>query len=98
MGTSDACGAFLSLLDLIPRAGSNRLFYVTHLHWRAPKSGDLHYKSRELKMTIRYSLDGRCPNGYVGCMWSICGVHDMGWKERPVFGKVRSHAGRLKFS
>ena len=22
-------------------------------------------------------------------MWSICGVHDMGWKERPVFGKIR---------
>ena len=37
----------------------------------------------------RYSLDGRDPNGYVGCMWSICGVHDMGWKERPVFGKIR---------
>jgi deoxyribodipyrimidine photo-lyase len=37
----------------------------------------------------RYSLDGRDPNGYVGCMWSICGVHDMGWKERPIFGKIR---------
>ncbi|CAE8636370.1 unnamed protein product, partial [Polarella glacialis] len=29
------------------------------------------------------------PNGYVGIMWSICGVHDMGWAERPVFGKIR---------
>ena len=37
----------------------------------------------------RYSLDGRDPNGYVGCMWSICGAHDMGWKERDVFGKIR---------
>lgn len=37
----------------------------------------------------RYSIDGRDPNGYVGCMWSICGIHDMGWKERPVFGKIR---------
>ncbi|XP_071480228.1 uncharacterized protein [Diadema antillarum] len=37
----------------------------------------------------RYSLDGRDPNGYVGCMWSICGIHDQGWKERPVFGKIR---------
>jgi len=37
----------------------------------------------------RYSLDGRDPNGYVGCMWSICGIHDMGWAERPVFGKIR---------
>ena len=22
-------------------------------------------------------------------MWSICGIHDMGWTERPVFGKIR---------
>eukprot|EP00617_Octactis_speculum_P012954 CAMPEP_0185781614 /NCGR_PEP_ID=MMETSP1174-20130828/102985_1 /TAXON_ID=35687 /ORGANISM="Dictyocha speculum, Strain CCMP1381" /LENGTH=538 /DNA_ID=CAMNT_0028471663 /DNA_START=92 /DNA_END=1708 /DNA_ORIENTATION=- len=46
-----------------------------------------------LRMAIylndRYELDGRDPNGYVGCMWSICGVHDMGWKEREVFGKIR---------
>ncbi|XP_077204166.1 deoxyribodipyrimidine photo-lyase-like [Paroedura picta] len=37
----------------------------------------------------RYELDGRDPNGYVGCMWSICGVHDQGWAERAVFGKIR---------
>uniref|UniRef100_W5MPU1 Deoxyribodipyrimidine photo-lyase n=1 Tax=Lepisosteus oculatus TaxID=7918 RepID=W5MPU1_LEPOC len=36
-----------------------------------------------------YELDGRDPNGYVGCMWSICGIHDQGWKEREIFGKVR---------
>ncbi|CDP09880.1 unnamed protein product [Coffea canephora] len=36
-----------------------------------------------------YEIDGRDPNGYVGCMWSICGVHDQGWRERPVFGKIR---------
>lgn len=44
---------------------------------------------RSIKLNDRYELDGRDPNGYVGCMWSICGVHDMGWKERPVFGKIR---------
>lgn len=37
----------------------------------------------------KYNLDGRDPNGYVGCMWSICGVHDQGWAERQVFGKIR---------
>ncbi|KAF5180401.1 Deoxyribodipyrimidine photo-lyase [Thalictrum thalictroides] len=37
----------------------------------------------------KYHIDGRDPNGYVGCMWSICGVHDQGWKERAVFGKIR---------
>ena len=48
-----------------------------------------------------YSLDGRDPNGFVGCMWSICGVHDMGWAERSVFGKIRfmNYAGcKRKFS
>lgn len=37
----------------------------------------------------RHELDGRDPNGYVGCMWSIAGIHDQGWGERPVFGKIR---------
>lgn len=37
----------------------------------------------------KYQIDGRDPNGYVGCMWSICGVHDQGWREREVFGKIR---------
>lgn len=25
----------------------------------------------------------------LGCMWSICGIHDQGWAERAVFGKIR---------
>ncbi len=37
----------------------------------------------------KYALDGRDPNGYTGIMWSICGVHDRPWPERPVFGKIR---------
>ncbi|MCA9371502.1 deoxyribodipyrimidine photo-lyase [Candidatus Woesebacteria bacterium] len=36
-----------------------------------------------------YELDGYDPNGYVGIMWSIGGVHDRPWFERPVFGLVR---------
>ncbi|KAK1436167.1 hypothetical protein QVD17_01945 [Tagetes erecta] len=38
----------------------------------------------------KYHIDGRDPNGYAGIMWSICGVHDNGFQERPVYGKVRS--------
>jgi len=45
--------------------------------------------ARALYLNDRYELDGRDPNGYVGCMWSICGVHDMGWAERKIFGKIR---------
>ena len=43
----------------------------------------------------RYELDGRDPNGYAGIAWSIGGVHDRAWGERPVFGKIRymSYAG-----
>ena len=37
----------------------------------------------------KYELDGRDPNGYTGIAWSIGGVHDRAWKERPVFGKIR---------
>jgi len=36
-----------------------------------------------------YELDGRDPNGYAGIAWSIGGVHDRAWFERPVYGKVR---------
>jgi deoxyribodipyrimidine photo-lyase len=42
-----------------------------------------------VRLNDRYQLDGRDPNGCVGCMWSIGGVHDRGWKERPVLGKIR---------
>lgn len=37
----------------------------------------------------RYALDGRDPNGYTGIAWSIGGLHDRPWFERPVFGKIR---------
>ena len=37
----------------------------------------------------KYSLDGRDPNGYAGIAWSIGGVHDRAWPQRPVFGKIR---------
>jgi deoxyribodipyrimidine photo-lyase len=52
-------------------------------------------KSPEEAMSIAvylndiYELDGRDPNGYVGCAWSIGGVHDRPWFGRPVFGSIR---------
>jgi deoxyribodipyrimidine photo-lyase len=36
-----------------------------------------------------YELDGRDPGGYVGCAWSIGGVHDRPWFGRSVFGAIR---------
>ncbi len=37
----------------------------------------------------RYALDGRDPNGYTGIAWSIGGLHDRPWFERPVYGRIR---------
>lgn len=48
----------------------------------------------------KYSLDGRDPNGYMGIQWSIMGVMDKPFDERPVTGKVRwmtSNGCRRKF-
>ena len=42
-----------------------------------------------IRLNDRYSLDGRDSNGYTGIAWSIGGVHDRGWVERPIFGKIR---------
>ena len=42
-----------------------------------------------LHLNDRYALDGRDPNGYTGVAWSIGGLHDRPWFERPVFGKIR---------
>lgn len=42
-----------------------------------------------LKLNDTYELDGRDPNGVTGVMWSVAGVHDRAWFERPVFGKIR---------
>lgn len=36
-----------------------------------------------------YSIDGGDPKGYTGIMWSIAGVHDRPWFDRPIFGKIR---------
>lgn len=36
-----------------------------------------------------YSIDGGDPNGYAGILWSVAGVHDRPWFERPIFGVIR---------
>ena len=42
-----------------------------------------------IDLNDKYQLDGRDPNGYTGIAWSIGGVHDRAWFERPVYGKIR---------
>jgi len=45
--------------------------------------------STAIHLNDRFSIDGRDPNGYTGIAWSLGGVHDRPWFERPVFGKIR---------
>lgn len=42
-----------------------------------------------IRLNDFYSLDGGDPNGYVGILWSIAGLHDRPWFERPVYGTIR---------
>ena len=42
-----------------------------------------------LKLNDRFQLDGRDPNGYVGVLWAVGGLHDRAWKTRPVYGSIR---------
>ena len=56
------------------------------LEWSAsPEEAQQH----AIHLNDKYFLDGRDPNGYAGIAWSIGGVHDRAWFERPIFGKVR---------
>ncbi|MBP7460866.1 MAG: deoxyribodipyrimidine photo-lyase [Candidatus Delongbacteria bacterium] len=43
-----------------------------------------------IRLNDRYHLDGRDPNGYAGIAWSLGGVHDRPWFDRPVIGKIRA--------
>lgn len=37
-----------------------------------------------------YFLDGRDPNGYTGILWSVAGVHDRPWFDKPIHGLIRA--------
>ncbi|MCE1190101.1 MAG: deoxyribodipyrimidine photo-lyase [Ignavibacteria bacterium] len=56
------------------------------LEWSVDAASALH---TSITLNNMYQLDGRDPNGYTGCAWSIGGVHDRPWSERPVFGMIR---------
>ncbi|KAK1261557.1 Deoxyribodipyrimidine photo-lyase [Acorus gramineus] len=73
--------------EILPSKIEKRMYWAKKiLEWT---KGPEEALSIAIYLNDKYEIDGRDPNGYVGCMWSICGVHDQGWKERPVFGKIR---------
>jgi deoxyribodipyrimidine photo-lyase len=67
--------------------GYMRMYWAKKiLEWTESPEQALEYG---IYLNDKYELDGRDPNGYVGLAWSIGGVHDRAWTERPVFGKIR---------
>ncbi|MBN2627409.1 MAG: deoxyribodipyrimidine photo-lyase [Spirochaetales bacterium] len=67
--------------------GYMRMYWAKKILEWSPDPGTA--MERAVLLNDRYALDGRDPNGYAGCAWSIGGVHDRAWGERPVFGKIR---------
>jgi deoxyribodipyrimidine photo-lyase len=47
-----------------------------------------------IDLNDKYELDGRDSNGYTGIAWSIGGVHDRAWFNRPIYGKIRFMSAR----
>eukprot|EP00605_Chrysophyceae_sp_TOSAG23-4_P002135 GSChrysophyteH1.ASY1.ANO1.2362.1 assembled CDS len=79
--------AQLQMVQIGKMHGFLRMYWAKKiLEWTASPEEAL---ATSIYLNDKYSLDGRDPNGYVGCMWSIGGVHDQGWMERSIFGKIR---------
>ncbi|MGF1452151.1 MAG: deoxyribodipyrimidine photo-lyase [Opitutales bacterium] len=47
-----------------------------------------HAHKTALAINNKYFLDGRDANSFANVLW-LFGIHDRGWTERPIFGKVR---------
>ncbi len=67
--------------------GYMRMYWAKKiLEWTQTPQQALEYANF---LNDKYHLDGYDPNGYVGILWSIGGVHDRPWFERDIFGQVR---------
>ncbi len=67
--------------------GYMRMYWAKKiLEWSTSPEQAMEYATY---LNDKYSIDGRDPNGYAGIAWSIGGVHDRAWSQRPVFGKIR---------
>lgn len=67
--------------------GYMRMYWAKKiLEWTASPEDAM---SIAIYLNDTYEIDGREPGGYVGCAWSIGGVHDRPWFPRPIFGSIR---------
>lgn len=68
--------------------GYMRMYWAKQLlHWTTDAATAI---QTAITLNDRYSLDGGDPNGYVGILWSLAGLHDRPWQERPIFGTIRT--------
>ena len=67
--------------------GFMRMYWAKKILEWSPDPETAHQTAIDLN--DKYQIDGRDPNGYTGIAWSIGGIHDRAWFERPIFGKVR---------
>lgn len=67
--------------------GYMRMYWAKKIHEWTPSPEEA--LQAAIYLNDKYQLDGRDPNGYTGIGWSIGGLHDRAWGERPVFGKIR---------
>ncbi len=79
--------AQLEMVKVGKMHGYMRMYWAKKILEWSPNAG----KAFEIAIYLndKYELDGRDPNGYVGVAWSIGGVHDRAWFDRPIFGKIR---------
>ncbi len=67
--------------------GYMRMYWAKKiLEWTKNPEEAIHFA---IYLNDKYELDGRDPNGYTGVAWSMGGIHDRAWFDRPVFGKIR---------
>ena len=95
LGTFEGCKTHDELWNAAQRQmmergkmhGYLRMYWAKKiLEWSASPEAAI---ETALYLNDRYELDGRDPNGFAGIAWSIGGVHDRAWQERPILGKVR---------
>ena len=55
------------------QSSQNARWLAQILEWTESPEQALEFS---IYLNDKWELDGRDPNGWVGCMWSICGIHD----------------------
>jgi deoxyribodipyrimidine photo-lyase len=77
-------------LEMIRRGkmhGYMRMYWAKKILEWSPSPEEAHEIT--VYLNDKYFLDGRDANGYANILWSIAGLHDRPWMDRPVYGKVR---------